>query len=179
MRTAAAWCVVLALSSAVLLADDHTVLFDEDVDFSIFKTFSMRAGRMTSDRPELNFPAVMQALADAIRGPLTAQSLKEVAGRADLVVEYSVTGVDYGIGPFGRPHAIQPGQRGGRGSRANAMQVDFTEATLVIDLKQGEAGTLVWRGVYRDAENDAQKLARALPADAAKLLSQYPPRKKR
>ncbi len=177
MRATASWCVVLALATAVLLADDHSVIFDEDVDFSIFKTFTMRAGRMTSERPELSFPAVMKTIGQAIRTSLTARGLKEVADRGDLLVEHSVAGVDYGIGPFGRPNAIRPGPRGGRGGRA--MQVDFTEATLVIDLKHGDPETLLWRGVFHDTENDARKLAEALPKDAATLLSQYPPQRRK
>lgn len=179
MRATPLWCVVLVLSSAVLVADDHSVLFDEDVDFSIFKTFTVREGRMASERPELNFPAVMKTLGEAIRATLASRGLTENPGRADVAVEYSVTGVDYNIGPFGRPNAIRPGQRGGRGSRGNAVPVDFTEVTLVIDLKHGDPGTLVWRGVYHDTENDARTLAEALPKDAAKLLSPYPPQRKK
>jgi hypothetical protein len=178
MRTLASCCLVVALSAAVLLADDHSIIFDEEVDFSTFKTFTMRDGRVTSDRPELNFPAAQKTLGEAIRTALTTRGLKEVADKADLVVEHSVAGVDYSIGPFGRANAIQPGQRG-RGGRASMGQVDFTEATLVIDLKRGDPGTLVWRGVYHDTENDARTLAVELPKDAAKLLSQYPPRRKK
>jgi hypothetical protein len=33
--------------------------------------------------------------------------------------------------------------------------------------------------VYHDTEKDAGKLADALPKDAAKLLSEFPPRKKK
>lgn len=165
-------CTVLALSVG-LGADDHTVLFDEDVNFAAFGTFSLGQGRMTSTRPELNFPAVMASMTVRIRATLAGKGLKEVPDRPDLRVEYSVTGVDFSIGPFGRPNAIRPGGRGGRGAT-----VDFTEATLVIDLMTGSPGTMVWRGVYHDSENDARKLAVALPNDAATLLDGYPPRKR-
>jgi hypothetical protein len=178
MRSAAVWCVVLALSSVVLLADDHTVLFDEDVDFSNFKTFIVRDGHISSDRPELNFPAVMKTLTGTIRQALVASGLRETAANADLVIEYRVTGVDFNIGPAGRANAMRPGQRGRGGRGGPAAQVDFTEATLVIDMTRGDAGALLWRGVYRDNERDAGKLAEALPKDAAKLLTQYPPRRK-
>lgn len=172
-RLLAIVCTVLALSIGVL-ADDHTVLFDEDVDFAAFRTFRMSQGRMTSARPELNFPAVMALVTDRIRTTLAGKGLKEVPDQGDLTVLFSVTGVDFSIGPFGRPNALRPGGRGGRGG-----SVDFTEATLVIDLTTGGVpGTLVWRGVYHDSENDARKLAEALPKDAATLLGDYPPRKR-
>ncbi len=168
--------VALALSSAVLAArDDRSILFDEDANFPSFKTFTLSDGQMTSERPELKFPIVIKTIGDTIRAALTARGLKEVPLRPDLVVEYSVDAVDWGIGPFGRATPVlPPGARGGRG---RGMQVDFTEATLVIDLKHGDPGLLVWRGVYRDAENVASKLADALPGDAKTLLSQYPPKK--
>ena len=169
MRAAAWWCVAVVLSSAVLAADDHSVIYDEDVDFSIFKTYTVHEARMTSTRPELNVPAVVRTLGESIRAALGSGGLTETPDRADLVVECGVTGVDYNIGPFGRPNVIGPGPRGGR---ANSVKVDFTEATMVIDLSRRDSGALVWRGVYQDTEPLAQTLADALPKDAAKLLAQ-------
>lgn len=179
MRAASAWCMALTLvlASAVLLADDHSVIFDEDVDFSTFKTFTVHDVRMKSDRPELNFPAVIKTIGETIRDSLTALGLKETDPRADLIVECQVTGVDFTIGPFGRPGAIQGGRGGGRGGRSSP-QVDFTEVTIVLDLIRADSGALVLRGVYHDNEADAQKLVKALPKDAATLLSQYPRKKK-
>lgn len=174
VRALALGCVALLFSSAILVADDHSVIFDPDANFTTFKTFTMGTAKLTSARPELNFPLVMKTIGDAIRTALTTAGLKEAPG-GDLAVELTVTGVDYGIGPFGRANAIQSG-RGGRG-RAS-VPVDFTEVTLVLDLTHGDPGTLVWRGVYHDTENDAVKLASALPKDAAKLLAEYPPKKK-
>src|SRR6185436_490556 len=108
MRAAATFLVAVAMASAVLLADDHSVIFDEDVDFSTFKTFTMRDVRMSSDRPELNFPAVVKTIADAARASLTALGLKEVATGSDLVVECQISGTDFNIGPWGRPNTVGP-----------------------------------------------------------------------
>ena len=175
MRVAALALVVVALFASGLTADDHSVSVDEDVDFAIFKTFMLSAGRMRSDRAELNFPAVMSALGDVIRTALRTHGLAEAAGRADLIVEHSVTGVDYSIGPFGRANIVRPGRRGS----PSPGPVDFTEAILVIDLKRSDSGALVWRGVYYDAERDPRKLAEALPKDAAKLVSAHWPKRKK
>jgi len=166
--------VALAVSSAILVADDHSVIFDEDVDFSTFKTFTMRKGRMTSDRPELNFPVVLEVLGGVIHKTLIGKGLKEGHDQADLVVEFSVTAVDYDIGPFGRANVA----RGGRG-RSGASQAGFTEAALVLDLKRRDSDTLLWRGVYRNAEPEPGKLAEMLPRDAVTLLTQYPPKRGR
>lgn len=168
--------MLVVLPVAVLLADDHSVIFDEDVDFSAVATFSVAEGRIVSARPELTFPAVVRSLGDAVRLSLTGKGLKEVADHADLVATCSVTGVDYAIGPFGRPNPILP-NRGGRGGRGGSAAVDFTEVTLVVDLNHGTPSALVWRGVYHDTDKAARKLAEALPKDVASLLAEYPPRK--
>jgi hypothetical protein len=174
VRTTAIAVLAVLFASAVLAADDHSVIFDEDVDFSTFKTFTMRKGRMTSDRPELNFPVVLDVLGGVIRKTLIAKGLKEGDDRADLVVEYSVKAVDFSIGPFGRANEM----RGGRG-RVGASQADFTEATLVLDLTRRDPDTLLWRGVYRNAEPEPGKVAELLPRNAVTLLAQYPPRRGR
>ena len=179
MRTASAWAVALAvvLASAVLIADDHSVIYDEDVDFSTFKTFTMRDVRMSSNRPELNFPAVVKTISEAMRNSLKAHGLTETASRADLVVECQISGTDFNIGPWGYPSTVSPGGRG-RGRGGSPGPVDFTEVTMVLDLIRADSIALVFRGVYHDTESDAEKLVTALPKDAATLLAQYPRKKK-
>lgn len=183
MRAAATFLVAMAMASVVLLADDHSVIFDEDIDFSTFKTFTMRDVRMASDRPELNFPAVVKTIAEAMRNSLTALGLKETATGADLVVECQVSGTDFQIGPWGRPNTVGPvrgggGGGGGRGRGPSSAPVDFTEVTMVLDLSRVDSSALVFRGVYHDAESDPEKLVKALPKDATTLLAEYPRKKK-
>jgi hypothetical protein len=170
-------CAALLLSSALVLADDHSVIFDEDVDFSTFKTFTMRDATIASARPELQFPAVAESLGVSVRAALVASGLKDLPDRGDLVAESSVKGVDYEIGPLGRANVVRPPRASGAGPAGST--VDFTEVTLVVDLKRAGSEVLIWRGVYHDTEKDAGKLADALPKDAAKLLSEFPPRKKK
>lgn len=176
VRSAAITLVVL-LSSAALVADDHSVLFDRDVDFSTFKTFALRDGAIDSRRPELNTPMVLKSLTDALRAGLVAKGLRETADAADLAVEYSATSVDWSIGPFGRPSPINTGRGRSRGG-PQILQPDFTDVTLVVDLKAGDPRALVWRGVYNDTEKTAAKLIEALPKNVSTLLSRYPPRTK-
>jgi hypothetical protein len=82
--------VVVLLASAVLLADDQGVLFDRDVNFASFKSFSMIEGTFTAKRPELNTPIAARALADAIGVALAGAGLQEVAANRHLLVEHSV-----------------------------------------------------------------------------------------
>ena len=133
----------------------------------------IRDARVVSSRPELSHQLFAKDLVEAIRAELTAKRLTETADRPDVIVDCSVTGVDYYIGPAGRANMIVPG-------RAQSFApVSFTEGTLVIDLREAEQGALVWHGVYRDPRDSAAKLAQKLPAGAKKLLSEYPPKKKK
>ena len=117
---------------------------------------------------------MVRKLTDAIRASLVARRLTVVADRADLVVESRVTSAEFAIGSFGRPNLIRPGER--RGGRGNPAP-DFSEATLVVDIKKRDPEALLWRGVYHDTDSDAKKLADALAADASKILAAYPPRR--
>jgi hypothetical protein len=180
MRAISGWVVALAvaLASAVLLADDHSVIYDEDVDFSTFKTFTLREVSVTSARPELKFPAVAKSIGDSARDSLSAFGLKVNDSGADLIVECRITGTDFNIGPFGRANQVPTVARGRGRSEPLPGPVDFTEITMVIDLIQSGSNALVFRGVYHNDEKDMEKLARALPKNAATLMAAYPGKKK-
>src|SRR5262249_3097033 len=147
------WLLVIALR-----ADDHSVEFDHHTNFSTLTSFALHEGKVNSPSPELNNPLLVQKIGDAIRTALVAKGLRETASNPDLLVDYSVVGEDFSV------------QRGGAAA--------FSLGTLVIDLTKREPKTLVWRSVYRDKESTNSRLAQTLPRNAAKLLSQFPPRQK-
>jgi len=167
--------LVMAMLLAVveLAADDRSVTFDKGTDFALLTTFLVRDVRVTSSRPELDNALFAMQVHDAIRDALTAKGLKETATRPQLVVDSTVTGMDYSVGPAGRANPIPPGR-----AAPSFAPVSFTEGTLVIDVKTADSGKLVWHGVYRRPKDTAGKLAEKLPGDAKKLLSEFPPKKK-
>ena len=174
MRAIALWCLaIVALSSASIVADDFVVLMDDDVDFSILRTFTVRDVNVTSRHPALGSPILRNQLRDATQATLTARGLTAATNQPALIVDCSVRGVDFTVDRTGRP--IE--QRNGRGSRIRKPR-DFTEGTLVIDVTRADTRELVWRGVYHDSEQDPSKVAAALPAHVAKLLSQFPRQRK-
>src|SRR5688500_2873389 len=184
MRAATALIAVLLLS-APLGADDHIVDFDIHFDFSRLRTFAIRDGKVNSARAELNNSLVIQNLRQSIRTALTARGMKETTGPPDVFVEFSVDGLDYSVGPFGRATRIEGrGQRGGRGrsGRVDPESADppgFSEAILVVDLLAPQPELLIWRGVYRDNERNVSRLVQKLPDDAKKLIGEYPPNRTR
>jgi hypothetical protein len=162
MRRATVLGIVMVLST-VVLADTRHIEFDEQADFTAFKTFVVREGRASSRKAELNNALFLKTIEDAIRSSLSARGLKEVADQSDVVVTFRLA---------------EQGQRGVVGTGIRNMRVIQTsEGTLVIEMTNDNK--LVWQGTYTDDEGDAAKLAKKLPDDAKKLISQYPPKKKR
>jgi len=168
--------------STVVFADDHTVEFDKNGDFSKFKTFAVREGKISSGRHELNNPLVARKTADAIRVSLTSKGLTENSNQPDVIVEFKASGLDYTIGPGGRASVIDvsrpPEDIRGRRGRDGDAPVQYSEGTLVIDVKRSQTSELVWRGVYNDREKNSARLGQKLADDARKLLSEYPARRK-
>jgi len=175
VRAVVSCIAAVVISAAAVMADDHCILTDDDIDYSLLKTFRVTPPAVTSERPELKFPAVTQTMIESITKTLTGIGLKEMRA-AHMAVETTITTVDYNRGSFGAINVVRNG-RSGPGGRQGA-QVDFSEATLVVDLVREGTNALVWRGVYHDTKDTGQKLAESLPKDAAFLLAQFPPRKK-
>jgi hypothetical protein len=169
------------LWSAAVVADDHIVEFDRQVNFSIIKTFALHTEKVDVPTPELNNALVLKKISSGIRDELTAKGLKETADRPDVLVNYSLTGTAYTIGSGGRAWPIGPDGRGAGRAGGPGVGVDpvgFIEGTLVIDLETRAPGALVWRGVYRESEKTGAKLNDKLAGEVKTLFSEYPPKKK-
>jgi len=149
--------------SPLLLADDHHIDFDNKVDFGLFKTFVFIDGKVDSRRPEINSQLTLKAVGDAIRSELSLKGMTETQQNADLAVTFSISSLPL---------------RGGTGPRGNRGAEGF-RGTFAIDVTSRSSNLLVWRGVYTDDESTAAKLAGRLPSDAKRLLSEYPPKKKK
>lgn len=165
------------VGATLVLADERTIQFDTSVDFRTIKTFAIAPGRVESDKPELDNRLFLLELQDIVRTTLTGKGLTAVTDAADVSVAVVVTDADFsvtrrqtGVGIVG------PGMRGrgtalpGSGPRPEL----FTEGTVVIDMMR--SGSLVWRGTSRDEERSGPGLARRIPENVRKLLSEYPPK---
>jgi hypothetical protein len=160
--------VALLLASPVL-ADEKNIDFDAETDFAKFKTFSIRNGQITTQKPELRGPLVQSRIEAALRAQLKAKGLTETQNGGDLIVNYRL-----GAGDRREVQRVPAGRRG-RLTRLDTYT--YTEGTLLVDLTAAEPRGLVWRGVYRDDESNAGKLSDKLPDDIKKLFEDYPPKK--
>ena len=166
--------LMLILPAALVLADTHRVLADGQVDFSAFKTFVVRQGYPTSRQPGSGNqgtkrtpdvdPKLTQAVRDVLRSALSFKGIKETLDTADLIVNFRIE-VDSHPKEF-------PGQ-------FSTGHPAFVAGIVVIDLTNAATDTIVWHGQYIDNEETLAKIEKHLPENVKKLLSEYPPKKKK
>lgn len=151
-------------------AQKVTVEFDQNADFSKYKTFALREGQLNSRNPALNSDLVKKQIEADIERNLTAKGLMKTTGRADLNVVYH-----FGSG---RKTELETYPAGWYGWGRRVVRVPYAEGTLVIDLRDPETRSLVWRGIASEEKSDPTKLAGKLDDMVKKAIEKYPPKKK-
>jgi hypothetical protein len=152
---------------ALALCQEVSLAFDEAQDFSIYKTFAIADGKLTSKNPSLNNELVQKQLENEIRRRLTERGLMEVAGQPDLNVRYSL-----GSGRRVEEDAYPAGWRGTR-----VVRKHYTEGTLILDLRDAKKHVLVWRAITVVDDRDPLKIKDHLGDMVRKSAEKYPPKK--
>jgi len=168
VQIAAVLTLVLAATGA--RAQKITMEFDQNADFSRFKTFAIRGGELNSKNPALNSELVKKQIVSDIERDLTAKGLTEVTGGpSDLNVRYH-----FGSGTKTEVEAYPAGWYGW-GTRY--VRVPYAEGTLVIDLRDGGTRALVWRAIASEEKSDPTKIQGKLNDMVKKSFDKYPPKK--
>ena len=164
--------LVLALVFALsALAQKIEIESDQTVDFSKFKTFAIRDGRLNSKNPSLNGELIQKRLNADIQKALEAKGLTFVdSGPSDLNVRYTLGSA--------RKMETEAYPAGWRGWGTRVVKVPFTEGTLVIDLRDPSTQSLVWRAIAREEKSDASKIEGKLDDMVRKAFDKYPPKAK-
>ena len=152
-------------------AQKVTMEFDQTIDFSKYKTFAIRDGRLNSGNPALNSPLVKKQIEADIQNDLTAKGLTVVTGGAsDLNVRYT----------FGaaRKTEIEAYPAGWYGLGTRYVRVPYAEGSLVIDLRDPTTRSLVWRAIAAEEKSDASKIQGKIDDMVKKSIDKYPPKKK-
>lgn len=158
--------MLLAISA---LAQKIQIEFDRAVDFSRFKTFTIREPRLSSANPSLNNDLVRKRLDQDIQRFLSAKGLGLVpSGPADLNVHYTLGAV--------RESELEAYPAGWRGWGTRVVRVPFTEGTLVIDLRDPATHSLVWRAIAREDKREASQIEGKLDDMVKKSFAKYPPK---
>src|SRR5580658_4583176 len=144
---------------------------DPSVDFSKFRTFAIRDGRLNSKNPSLNSELVKKRIEFDIQKFLSAKGLEYVVtGPAQLNVRYTLGSV--------RKAESEAYPAGWRGWGTRVVRVPYTEGTLVIDLRDPSTKSLVWRAIAREDKGDAAKVEGKLDDMVKKAFEKYPPKAK-
>ncbi len=151
--------------------DDRSVDFDPQTDFSQFKSFAIGPGQLQSNKPELRGDIVRKKIQNALRDELAKVGMREEPPQgSDLFVAFRLGSADK------KEIESWPVGRWGRGTRYTANH--YSEGTLVVDLLKRPGRELIWRGIYRDDEDNASKISSNLPKNIHKLFEKYPSKKK-
>lgn len=164
--------LLFSLRGGQALAQKITVEFDQSVDFSKFKTYSIQKGELNSGNPALNSELVKKQIESDIDRSLAAKGLTKVGDdHADLHVVYSL-GASRGT-------EVETYPAGWRGWGTRAVRVPYNEGTLIINLRDRSSHSLAWRGIARQDESDATKIQGKLDDMVKKTLAKYPPKPKK
>jgi hypothetical protein len=145
--------------------------FDQNVDFSQFKTFAIREGKLSSKNPSLNSDLVRKRIDGDIQKYFQAKGLEFVAeGKPDLTVRYTLGAA--------RSVTREAYPAGWRGFGTRVVRVPHTEGTLVIDLRDSATKSLVWRAIAREEKNNASQVQAKLDDMVRKAIEKYPPKPK-
>ena len=162
--------LVTLLAVPVAFAQKITVEFDQAADFSRYKTFAIREGQLNSKDPALNSELVRKRIEADIERGLTARGLTMVSARPDLNVLYHLGSA--------RKTEVERYPAGWRGLGTRVVRVPFTEGTLVIDLRDTAARSLVWRGIASEEKSTPRQIQGKLDDMVRKALEKYPPKQK-
>lgn len=140
--------------------------FDETVDFSQYKTFFIREGKLNSKNPSLNSELIRKKIDSELRSRLAAKGLVEVSERPDLNVRYSLGAANR------REVDVYPSGWGAR-----RFVIHYTEGTLIIDLRDAKRRELVWRAIVTEDKDTGAKVSEHLGDMVKKAIEKYPPHK--
>ena len=147
-----------------------TVEFDQAADFSHYRTFAIRNGRLNSKNPALNSELTRKHIENDIERALTAKGLEMDNGRADLNVRFTLGSA--------RRVEREAYPAGWRGLGTRVVRVPYAEGTLVIDLRDPRTRSLVWRAIATEEQRDPAKLQGKLDDMVKKAFAKYPPKAK-
>lgn len=178
--TIAAAAVVLA---GVAAAQDVRYNYDNNADFSQYRTYRWQKHPNSTDLDELT----MNQLSAALDAELAQKGLARTEGESDLLIVYQLAfSHEKEITTFNTGYGYGPGWgRGWYGAMGTGMSTATTSTitigSLALDMFDTKTKTLVWRGVATktvEPKNGPEKRQKSLRKAAGKLLKNYPPKKK-
>ena len=170
MRRTLPLCLALFLAPLGAFGQKVTTEFDESLDFSKYKTFAWREGRIQSQHPALDNSLVEKRIRNLVVAQLKAKGLNETSDHPDLVATYALGARDR--------KEVERAPAGLRGRRIRREVHRYTQGTLILDLRDPAQKDLVWRAVCTDTARDPAKFEQHIDSDVKKAFEKFPPKKK-
>src|SRR5260370_7251565 len=153
------------LVSLCAFAQKIEIESDQSVDFTKFKTFAIRNGRLNSRNPSLNSDLIRTRINNDIQKYLGAKGLTYSPAKTDLNVFYTLGAV--------RKTELEAYPAGWRGWGTQIVRVPFTQGTLVLDLRDPSTRSLVWPPIPRDDKLHTPKVAANPTTRSTKTRHKY------
>jgi hypothetical protein len=170
--------LLLMLGVSAAVAQDVTYNFDQDTDFSKFKTYkwvSIKNAQQVDDITARQITAAIEA--ELAKKGLT----KTNADNADLYIAYQTAiGSQQQWNTYSTGWGYGPRWGGGMG-RATTTPETIRTGQLDLDMYDSANKRLVWRGTVAktlDPKASPEKRQKNLDKSLEKLLKNYPPKKK-
>jgi hypothetical protein len=145
--------------------------YDEDVDFSAFKTYSWKDPAEAAKDPQMHTRIIWY-----VERELEKKGLKKVSeGQGDVLVRYYAKAQS---GMKGTPSQGESYLPGGAGQLTTG--VDFSkvvEGTLILELQRASDEKAVWRAGTRRISIDKKRIDADTESAVRLLMSKYPPPK--
>ena len=176
--------VLLLASAGAAFAQDVRYNFDQEANFSSFKTYKwvvIKGASQLSDLADRQVKAAVDA--ELAKKGLT----KTDADTADLYIGYQAgVGQEKQYTSFDTGWGYGPGWHGGWYGGGGGMTTGTTSTIyigqLALDMYASQPHKLVWRGVASktiDTEAKPEKQQKNLAKAVAKMLKKYPPEVKK
>lgn len=171
----------LALLTAALLTGiagcatmSVTTDYDQDVDFSEYKTFNwVKQKPKIPPRRRIDAALLDKRIRDAVEAELAFKGFRRVTGGIpDFLVAYH-------LGAENKVDVSAFGYRYGPGGRWVGRQVEvhrYKEGSLILDIVDFDTRQLIWRGTAVGAIYSPADLERKLLEAVGKALDEFPPR---
>jgi hypothetical protein len=167
------------------LAQDVAYNFDPNADFSKYKTFRWEKHPKSLDVDDLTIGQLSKGFEAALA---TKGLSKADSSKPDLVIVFQLAMnqekemTAYDMGGYGYGPGWRGGWYGGMGTgMTTATTSTINIGTVVLDMYDTSTKQLVWRGSASktlDAKAKPDKRQKNIDKAAAKMLKNYPPKKK-
>ena len=180
-------CFLIAIAATAMLAIGCNPIYvnhdyDKDADFARYETYSWMKLPETvpqnATQAQQSSPLVAKRIRSGINDQLASKGLKHLEQGGDLLVTYY-------LDPK-RMLQVQQNAYSGMDVWANSRvggsisTQEIIEGTIIIDLLDGKANQLIWRGMAENARREnapIDQLNETIDKAIEKIFKNYPPSK--